>query len=387
MDERLSLVPSRLRYLDAARGAAMMFVFLSHFGDVYRFAAGSRLPDVLRESGLVATPTFVIISGMLIGYLATARRADFERIRVRFLDRGLFLLTVVHVLMVLGHVAHLGGISSYLFITDVVGLCMLIQPWVVTRVSARWRLVASAAIYAGSQFAFYQWHPAGWIAHAAKESLFGTDKPGIYAYAFPFLPWLSVDLAATVIGERVARLSLKNDGPGISRLILRIGLTLLSIGVAVAVLQIASRPYPTVADARSGFVRELFSLRKYPPSPVYLMCFGGLGLTACVWGMFRGEHVPAIGKLFTRLETMGRNSLVAFVVQTYVYYTLVYSLRDWLPAAAWLLVFGATLSLIVMTTLEFDRRDWQRWITMGFAPRRTKRSMPLTRHASANGAV
>jgi uncharacterized membrane protein len=61
---------ARLRFLDASRGATMFFVFLSHFAWLYFTGPEQQgWRTSLIRIGMIATPTFVILSGMVLGEL------------------------------------------------------------------------------------------------------------------------------------------------------------------------------------------------------------------------------------------------------------------------------------------------------------------------------
>lgn len=65
----------RIVALDAARGIAMLLVCLAHFCDVHfvrSVAIDGWFGIGLALVGKVATPTFVLVSGILMGYQAEA---------------------------------------------------------------------------------------------------------------------------------------------------------------------------------------------------------------------------------------------------------------------------------------------------------------------------
>src|SRR4051812_31427354 len=93
----------RLQFVDAARGSAMMFVLLSHFGYTYFADQREATPLAMRLVGMMASPTFAAINGLLIGFLYRSQGVNFGRIRVKLADRGLFLLTVGHALIYWSH--------------------------------------------------------------------------------------------------------------------------------------------------------------------------------------------------------------------------------------------------------------------------------------------
>src|SRR5262247_2614707 len=103
----------RLLFVDATRGVAMLFVLLSHFNTVYFHG--------LHETTLPA-------------------------LKARLTDRGLFLLTVGHILITVAHVIYRGSVR-WVFITDAVGFSMIAGAYLIDKMTARRRLVLAAALY------------------------------------------------------------------------------------------------------------------------------------------------------------------------------------------------------------------------------------------------
>ena len=64
--------PGRLQFIDAARGSAMFFVLLSHFAFTY-FSAAESTGAVMTLVGMIASPTFMIINGTLLGMVYHTR--------------------------------------------------------------------------------------------------------------------------------------------------------------------------------------------------------------------------------------------------------------------------------------------------------------------------
>src|SRR4030095_264888 len=135
----------RLQAIDATRGIAMLFVCTSHFGWAYL----GRLPGhefegaLLEYVALIASPTFVTISGLLLVFLAKPRPHDSAALRAKLVDRGLFMLTIGHGLIALAHAPMAGGIGPALewgFITDVIAVGLLIGPALIEHVRPGGRL-------------------------------------------------------------------------------------------------------------------------------------------------------------------------------------------------------------------------------------------------------
>lgn len=93
----------RIAELDAARGIAMLLVCLTHFSDVHfvrSLALDGWCGMGLALVGKVATPTFVLVSGILMGY-QTEAAAGAARFRMHLLVRALFLVTIGYLLIAL----------------------------------------------------------------------------------------------------------------------------------------------------------------------------------------------------------------------------------------------------------------------------------------------
>jgi hypothetical protein len=73
----------------------------------------------------------MIMSGVMLGYLHRSNANKFQRIQTKLIDRGLFLLTIGHVLIALAHSGVAGGILeafNWGFITDAIGVSIINFP-------------------------------------------------------------------------------------------------------------------------------------------------------------------------------------------------------------------------------------------------------------------
>ena len=93
---------SRIRAIDSGRGVAMLFVFLAHFNEYYLGSNGkSNQLYFLEKFTKLASPTFIIISGITLGFLFSINKLNFGQTKRKLVDRGLFLITIAHVLIAL----------------------------------------------------------------------------------------------------------------------------------------------------------------------------------------------------------------------------------------------------------------------------------------------
>src|SRR5689334_2411957 len=93
--------------------------------------------------GMFASPTFVLVSGTLLGYLLATQGAEGIPRRVRLIDRGLFLLTVAHILIAYAYYLRdhdLVGSATRVYMTDAIGVSLIIGTAIVPRTSVRSRL-------------------------------------------------------------------------------------------------------------------------------------------------------------------------------------------------------------------------------------------------------
>jgi peptidoglycan/LPS O-acetylase OafA/YrhL len=79
---------TRQEFIDVVRGFAMLFVLISHFSFTYFPDQLSVTPTVLRTIGMVASPTFMIINGLLIGFLCrlVAATSNISALRLPIAD-------------------------------------------------------------------------------------------------------------------------------------------------------------------------------------------------------------------------------------------------------------------------------------------------------------
>jgi len=370
---------ARLRFIDACRGATMLFVFVSHFGTAYFDEHDSR-GHILETLALVASPTFMLVSGLLVGFLYRTRPHDFTRLRVTLAHRGLFLLTIGRVLILAGSWPRLQSVR-YLIITDAIGVSMLIAPTLVARVRPIGRLIIAVTLFTASWVAVGFWHPSSFAGRLLLESLFGSRHPSVYMLVFPLVPWCALDLLGSVIGERLGEFSISGDARGMFRTLARTGT------VAIAAALVLKLTAVLLATRGGGAESEVY-LRgfailaspgiKFPPSPAYVLFYGGLGLCwLSMWWMAerRGWH-----RVISPAANLGQASLFMFVLQSYVFFTAIYLLKPVLPFAwVWPMYLVVASVIIMLAAAEWHRRGYRRFVTVGLKSwynRRNQASIP-----------
>lgn len=367
---------SRLASIDAARGAAMLFVCLSHFAASYHFAANAvagETGDYLRAVGMVASPTFVVVSGMVAGFIAVARKRSFPHFRRKLVDRGVFLLLVGHA--VLAFTGVLGGTGlaysySIGYVTDAIGVAIIIGPWLVVKLRQRSRILLSAALFALDWGAILFWKPSEGIAGLANQYLVGLLNPadvGVTFLAFPVIPWFAVYLVGTVIGEHVGAFYVRGSHRHAHLLLAKIGVSSLTFGVgAKLALILLRRLVPNFAQVHQNLIPLLSTYQKYPPGPIYVCFYAGAGFLL-VAGVLEAERRGIQTFLLNRLRQIGHASLFSYVVQFDLYSVILPRLRlPYTPFWPFLFVF----SLVVLTTAAaaWNSIEGNRFLTVGIGP-------------------
>jgi uncharacterized membrane protein len=346
---------SRWLAIDQTRGAAMVLVWISHFGAVYFRGAPALAPArAIAIATRVASPTFVTVSGMLLGWLASGDRRG--RLGPRFVDRALILLLVAHPVIWAAHIAWAHGPGAALrteFITDTLAACLLVAPLVVARVGRIARLAASVVGFVGCWVVIARYDAAA--PSALRELLVGALEPRVLEYVFPVLPWLSVFIAATALGEALERLHRERLGDA-ARLAWWTSGVLASVAIAGAAVHRAVAP-------RTVLWAMTMLGQKSPPGPVYVAAYGaaGLALFAAFVELERRRRDSAFGRV---LALVGRNSLFAFGAQYFVYYTALALLHPAI-SRAWMLWLPVSIVVLLGAVAAWDAIGGNRWLTFG----------------------
>ena len=351
---------ARLQFIDAARGSAMFFVLLSHFAVNY-FSAHDATGNLMTLVGMVASPTFIIINGTLLGMYYRTRPADFERFRTIVTDRGLFLLTIGHFLVLLSHATYA---VRFVSITDAVGVCMLISPWLVATLPPRTRLVLALGTYALTLTTVLSWHPTAHYELVLKETFFGRVEPGIYVYAFPVLPWFSLELAATALGERLGAHSAEGNVGAMHRLLFRTAAIAVALATALNLGYHALKHVAYTSAFATHAVGSPFA--KTPPSLVYFLFYGSIGLML-ISASLRVSSEARLARIVRALSTIGQTSFAIFVIQFFVYFTVLPVVRPHLPLAwAWPLYFGMSIVATLVPAVVWHQAGCNRLLTVGY---------------------
>ena len=360
----------RIQVIDAARGTAMFFVCLSHFAEVYfKGAENSSLLQLSYRISMIASPTFMIISGSMLGFLYATHQNDFGRIKAKYLARGLFLLTLGHILIFLAHIAISGGVREALkwgFITDTIGVSLILGSQIISRIPEKNRLTLGLTLYAVGTVATIVWNPESMALRYIKDVMIGEPYGiGVHTEFFAFVPWFSLYLVGMWIGGQLGVLHMNGDQAGIRRLYFRATFVGLGIALAMVVIRKILDSYGLLPDGIPSIEALFWTAHKRPPSPAYFCLYSGLGL-AIMYLMFRFEGKSRLLAGYMRIASMsGRVSVFMFIVQYYVYFTI-FVLADLPYSHLWPLYFIASVAVVAFVSQIWDNGNYNRFLWMPY---------------------
>lgn len=376
----------RIDSLDLARGAAMLFVCLSHFSANYLVSEAKGGADAMMSGSawmattfsMIASPTFVAVSALVVGYLYRVHPAGMPELARKLIDRGLFLLLIGHLIQVPVYAApgRMAEGIHLLFITDVIALAIIIGPTLMMRTAPRTRLLAGAALITSGWLLTAFWVPGTEVGRlVARYALGAADFTGGFV-GFPPVPWVAIYLLMTVVGEELGEHARRSEFLQGESLLNRIGAASLASGAAFVIARRVLRVAAPRFLAAHGALSFWTISQKFPPGPVYLLFFGGAGLLM-VSRAFALSRAASFGYLTRPIATLGRASFFVFVVQGYLYY-LVLPLLNLPYPHLWPIYYVVTILLLVGSASIWNRFDANRYLSVGLW-----RAIPLVRTAGA----
>jgi len=360
----------RVRALDVARATAMLLLCTAHFVDVYNtpYPTGSPhtlIVQIINAICRVATPTFFLVSGMLLGYFGTAKSVDFARIRLHLLDRAIFLATIGHVLIAVAWAPRSGFVNalSIGFVTDTVAFCiiggLLLFPYLQ---GPSVRIGVGVLLYLTGWAGWNLWHPDNVILVTVRGIFLGPDENGYQIFYDPLLPWFGVYLIGTSLGGWIGTLKRENLH-GAGRTLVRYSAILLILILSLNVLTLSLNKFGVVEIPSYLLAWG----KKYPPGPSYVLLFGSAALLL-IGGLLMWARSHRFSSLGTSIECLGRNSFPILVAHYFLYYSALFLLetRFYQPTilVAIVLYISSLLGLIWLGK-NFDRFRVNRFWTVG----------------------
>jgi uncharacterized membrane protein len=367
----------RLIALDVARGIALVFACTAHFPLMYFLgphAQDNSLFLVLLTLTKVATPTFIFVSSIVLGYLCSSPHKNGPQFRLRLFSRIAFLATVGHCLMA----ATLKESQDFLtamsrgYVTDTIAYCVIGSLLVLPYAKAATRMQMSVGLYLISFAGWALWHPDNSVLMLLRGIFFGPDATGATIFAFPLLPWFAVYLGGTSVGEWLSRFKGYTLALAGKKLAIRSGVVLCVAGLMYGSLRVFLAGHHTAG--LMDHIRVLVSpTSKYPPGPGYLLVFGSMALLligGVIWKMGETHSVrdPGHRRYLRILEQAGKNSFPLFIIHFLIYiqiFPLVVTRTQLMtPAGAVLFLLFSLLGIMALGGV-CDRLRLNRFWTVG----------------------
>jgi uncharacterized membrane protein len=381
----------RLSGIDAARGIAMILVCLSHIR--YHFQDMPEIYALLTYVTRIATPTFLLLSGFVAAHVLSSER---NNARLAVVDRALCVLIVGHLLLNIEELPRV-GLNAWLFarvtVTDAIAISLIIGALCV-RLRTSWLLAVGTLLAVGSWPVAINASTNSSVGHYLLVLLFDIRSNHSDLIDAAIAPYLGVFLVGMAISKGAAHLIGARQHALLARRLFTIGIvaicSVLLAALAWHVVKGVAAQILGSAETMVWIRQTLNPMQKLPPSPAYLVFYGGAGLViagACLARRPRALLDPVVNWA----ATIGRASLMVFVTQ------------DWLLRSVPVLlgfdhlsnnVFWIAYLIVVVLLLHWLAGRWDtmranRLLTVGLKKlsRRRKARDPRAPMRSMHGAA
>jgi uncharacterized membrane protein len=372
----------RIAAVDAARGCAMVLVCLSHIKHHFTVSA-PELAWTLMVVTRVATPTFLLLSGFVISYLLKTDVSG--KARITLIDRGLFLLLVAHLLVGLADLPNVGFLEWYLgrsLITDAVAVALF------AAVLVRRRSGVALAVL-GAALCLVSWilattldasTPGAKMLGAILFDLKSARSPMIDA---PLVPYVGVFFLGMALNLHLLPFLERARNAQIAARLFIAGAAAILVVVAGVIAWHFAKDYIASWSANPAAIELVRStlnpLTKRPPSPAYLLFYGGAALW--ILAMFFARRPAAlIDRLVIHASVIGRASLMSFVVQDWLFHLAprVFGYDEETSVAFWFAYFAVGIVVLYFLAKAWGRVHGNRYMTVGL-----RRAVPARQPANA----
>jgi uncharacterized membrane protein len=356
-----------VKAIDAVRGFAIVAMCISHVGELIQL----QLPaegQWMRWLGLVATPAFLLLSGVSSAYVLKPD-ANVVR-RVRFIDRALFLLVVAHPIISLCHVYDQPGdwrlAFASVYITDVVALALCLAV-LMRAASGKTVLSIGLLLCVLTWPVAWYWRPATPLTDIADQILFhgGMTTPVHIGYTVPIVAYLGLYMIGFGM-SRTYRSQIAAGGvSGSPGCVLPLALAMIAAAVMLKLFALLSRSYLD-ADTYTMLWRIVDPRLKLPPGPGYLLLFSGV--TLLIYALVVRLQFASSGSATVNfLSTLGRASLVTYLLQEVTIYLVprFFAFASIHSLSFWIGYLTLTIGIAWLVARAWTRRDGNRWISVG----------------------
>jgi uncharacterized membrane protein len=366
----------RLLPVDGVRGIAMFFIGVSHIS-FYLINDSGVLATHARAIGFVATPNFLLMSGLACGYQLA--HAPTTVTALRSVDRGLFAVLVGHLLVTASIVYMVppGTAFEHIVITDSIGALLCMAP-LLKHASAQRLLWVGAAVFALSSLFALSWHPATGAQILLGALLLSVNDGGMpdIGWTSPTLPYMGIFLVGAGLGKLIYDCRREGRAEALSVRLAVAGSVAIVAALAVNVGRHFVKPLLMSHFAPKNWadvVLTTINIRHdAPPTLTYGLFYGGIGIALVGFlGMLpRREPDTFLVRMVRLAAVIGRASFVSYVAQQW----LIDFIPIWVGFDSWLTPATCPIYLVLTTLIMFwVARVWGNWkanryMTLGLKP-------------------
>lgn len=342
----------------------MLLVCLSHFAEVYTLSSGVSLYWIYNFT-MIAAPTFVIISGILLGFFYVSKKDSFNLIKRNFINRGIFILFFGKLIICLAFTLRAHSFSEslkYIHITDVVGINIIFGPILISLIQPIYRITLGIGSIIFTWIIIAFWMPSNQYLEIIKEAVFGSFEYKYFHTVFPVLPWFGLYFISSYFGEKLGS-SVEKEKLKIIYF-MKVGLCSITVAASIKLIFWLLKYYTSWPEFKSFTIWALTSpLQKWPPSIVYFLFYGGIGLLFIGFFLYI-EQKKWLENYLNITAIIGRSSLFVFIVQYYFYYMILFAMHLYY-SLAWPVYFMFSICCIFLLARVWDSMKLNRFLTLG----------------------
>jgi hypothetical protein len=371
LDENDRLLP-----VDAMRGIAMFFIGVSHIS--FYLINDSRILAIdARAIGFVATPNFLLMSGLACGYQLAHSPTTGTALRI--VDRGLFALLVGHLLVTasLVYMVPPGTAFEHIVITDSIGALLCMAP-LLKHATAQRLLWVGAAVYSLSSLFALAWHPTTGTQILFGALLLAVNDGGMpdIGWTCATLPYMGIFLGGVGLGKLIYDCRRAGRAEALSVRLAVVGSVAIVAALTVNVGRHFVKPLLLSHFAPKNWAAVVLTTinirHDAPPTLTYGLFYGGIGIALVGFlGMLpRRESDTFLVRAARLAAVVGRASFVSYVAQQW----LIDFIPIWVGFDSWLTPATCPVYLLLTTLIMFwVARAWGSWkanryMTLGLKP-------------------
>ena len=366
----------RLLAIDAVRGIAMFFIGVSHIS-FYLINDSGILATHARAIGYLATPNFLLMSGLACGYQLA--HAPTTATALRIVDRGLFAFLVGHLLVTASIVYMVppGTAFEHVVITDSIGVLLCLAP-LLKRVSGERLLWVGGAVFVSTSTLALAWHPLSSAAAIAGALLLSVNDGAVpdVGWTSPTLPYLGIFLLGVGMGKLIYEWRRGGRVRELSRRLAAAGSLAIALALAANIarhfLKDGLLEYVEPKNWADVILTTINIRHDAPPTLGYGLFYGGIGvaLVGFLGLLPRGTPETIWIRMTERAAVLGRASFLTYVVQQWLidFVPIWIGFDSWLTPATSPVYLALTTLVMYWAAAAWERHKNNRLLTLGLRP-------------------